>query len=261
VSHVNLAQWERAEIARSALEAQHTPDDELAESERDFSRYVNPPADTAYPLEYLYRVVGHVAGLTVIDLGCGSGMHTLYLRRRGAFVFAVDISPELIAVARRRLEMHGVTSGVQFLVSSAHTLPFGDASADVVFGNAILHHLDLATAAREIHRVLKPGGRAVFQEPVQNSRAYRAVRRLIPFRHPDVSPYERPLTEGELSGMARDYRQSSARAFSLPHVRLGHLLPFVRNHLAPLYRLDAALIRRVPALSSLAAIRVVELTK
>ena len=55
-----------------------------------------------------------------------------------------------------------------------------DASVDVVFGIAILHHLDLPQAAREVWRILKPGGRAIFQEPVRNLEAHPVDQELDP---------------------------------------------------------------------------------
>ena len=255
-----LTEWERAEAERSASEALHTTQQELLNSEKDLSRYLNPPSSTAYPLEFLYALVGDVAGRTVLDLGCGSGMHSLYLARRRAHVLALDISPALLGVAIQRVRMHGVHK-VLFAVGSAHCLPMPDRSVDLVFGNAVLHHLDLTVAPREIFRVLRPGGRAVFKEPVRNSRAHGAIRRLLPYRARDISPYERPLNDRELRVIAAPYRRSTIRAFALPHIRVVHALFGGRHRVPPLYRLDAALLRAAPCLERFAAIRVIELVK
>jgi ubiquinone/menaquinone biosynthesis C-methylase UbiE len=91
----------------------------------------------------------------VLDFGCGSGQNSLLLARRGARVVGVDISHSLIELARRRLHANGVAGAASFVVGSAHDLPIRSDSVDVVFGIAILHHLDLASCAREVHRVLK----------------------------------------------------------------------------------------------------------
>jgi ubiquinone/menaquinone biosynthesis C-methylase UbiE len=77
-------------------------------------------------------------------------------------VWALDISEDLIRLAQRRLAVNGRAGTAQFIVASAHELPFPDASIDVVFGIAILHHLDLKLVSREVLRVLRPGGRAIF---------------------------------------------------------------------------------------------------
>src|SRR5205814_1020321 len=140
-------------------------------------------------------------------------------------VIGVDISASLIALAKRRLALNGLPGAAQFMVGSAHDLPLPDASIDVVFGIAILHHLDVAATSREVLRVLKPGGRAIFQEPVRDSRAVRAVRRCIPYQAPDISPFERPLTTAELHAFSRPFAHATMRAFSLPFVNVAQALP------------------------------------
>jgi SAM-dependent methyltransferase len=253
--------WERAEIERSSVEATLTPDAALRVTPGTFERYSAPPADTVYPLEYAYHLLGDVSGRQIVDFGCGSGANTVLLANRGAHVVGVDISADLIGLARRRLEVSGRAGGAEFVVGSAHDLPFADDSIDVVFGIAILHHLDLELVAREVHRVLKPGGRAIFQEPVRNSRMLRFVRDLIPYRAPDISPFERPLTDDELAAFGRRFASTKSRPFLLPHVQLGQVLPVIRNFWQQLYAADGALLRGVPSLKHFAGIRVVELTK
>src|SRR3982751_2497685 len=157
--------WERAEIARSSIEANLTPDDELRVNEQTLQRYAHPPAETAYPLEYAYHQLGDVAGRRVVDFGCGSGANSVLLAGRGAHVWGIDISEDLLRLAKRRLTVSGRDGGATFIAGSAHDMPFPDASIDVVFGIAILHHLDLNLVSREVRRVLKPGGRAGFHEP------------------------------------------------------------------------------------------------
>jgi SAM-dependent methyltransferase len=252
---------DRAEIQRSSVEATLTSDAMLRMSRRTLARYEQPPPDTVYPLEYSYHLLGDVRGKRIVDFGCGSGANAVLLANREAAVYGVDISEDLIRLAERRLAANGRAGAVQFVVGSAHDLPFPDGSIDIVFGVAILHHLDLALVSREVHRVLAAGGRAIFQEPVRNSAAVRFLRSLIPYRAPDISPFERPLTDGELQTFARPFSAVRVRAFGLPYVQAGQLLPVVRKHVDRLYRTDAALLRRVPALEKYASIRVIEVTK
>ena len=209
----SMQQWERAEIARSSVEATLTADQALRVSEQTFARYASPPRDTPYPLEYAYHQLGDVAGQRIVDFGCGSGANSVLLANRGAHVWGIDISEDLLRLAKRRLAVSGREGGATFIAGSAHDMPFPDNSIDVVFGIAILHHLDLDLVSREVRRVLKPGGRAIFQEPVRNSPVVRFVRSLIPYRAPDISPYERPLTDAELDGLRPDSRSGrSARS-------------------------------------------------
>jgi SAM-dependent methyltransferase len=254
-------EWERAEIARSALEALHTPDARLAANEANVARYLTAPMHTAYPLEYAYALLGDVRGRTVVDFGCGSGENSLLLARRGANVIGVDISESLVRLAERRLEVNGLGGRAQFVVGSAHDLPIKDGAVDVVLGIAILHHLNLGTTSNEVHRILKPGGRAIFKEPVRDSRLLRTVRRLIPYRAPDVSPFERPLTLRELQRFGSKFRSCTIRAFSLPFVNLVEAIPALRRHVASAHRLDDAMLKKIPSLTPFSGIRVFELTK
>jgi SAM-dependent methyltransferase len=254
--------WERAEVARSALEASLANDGALLADEREVVRYLNPPADTVYPLEYAYHLLGDVRGKTVLDYGCGDGLNTHLLARRGAAVKALDISPELLARAQRRVNLNQTAANVEFLCGSAHDVPVADNSIDVVFGIAILHHLDLAQSALEVWRVLRPGGRAIFQEPVRNSRTLSFVRSLIPYRAPDVSPYERPLTDRELATYAAGFSSARSKAFLLPTTSLIRVVPVFPDRWLPAsYRLDARLLARIPALRHFAVVRVLELVK
>jgi SAM-dependent methyltransferase len=253
--------WERAEIERSRIEAALTDDAGQPVPSHALTRYDAPPADTAFPLEYAFHLLGDVTGLRLVDLGCGSGLNTVRLAHRGAAVYGLDISSELIALATQRLAVNGRAGSARFVIASAHDLPFADASIDIVFGIAILHHLDLQLVSREVHRVLRPGGRAIFQEPVRNSKLFRVLRALIPYQARDISPFERPLTDSDLVLFARPFSRMQTRAFMLPHVQIGSLIPVVRDQVASLYASDGALLRAIPALQHFAAVRVVELTK
>jgi malonyl-CoA O-methyltransferase len=104
-------------------------------------------------------VVGDPRGLTVLDLGCGTGRHALWLAEAGATVTAVDFSEGMLAEARRKPG----AEAVQFVAHDlARPLPFPAGSFDLVVSGLVLEHLaDLDHFFREARRVLKPGGRAV----------------------------------------------------------------------------------------------------
>ncbi len=257
----SVQRWERAEIARSSVEATLTADRALRVSQQTVDRYASPRSDTAYPLEYAYHELGSVEGKRIVDYGCGSGANSVLLANRGAHVWGIDISEDLLRLARRRLAVSGREGGATFIAGSAHDMPFPDGSIDVVFGIAILHHLDLDLVSREVRRVLKPGGRAIFQEPVRNSPVLRFVRSLIPYRAPDISPYERPLTDAELKRFAAGFSTCVVRAFALPHVQVGQVLPVVKQYWRMLYEMDRTVLQRAPWLARYASIRVISLTK
>lgn len=262
MSPQTINEWERVEIERSAAEASHIDAAHLIVGENQILRYLNPPADTSYPLEYSYYLLGDVRGKTVLEYGCGDGLDTIVLAQRGAKVKALDISHELISFARQRLTVNDVSADAEFVVGSAHELPFADDSVDVVFGMAILHHLDLAVSAQEVRRVLRPGGRAIFREPVRNSSFIKFIRGLIPYQAGDISPFERPLTDKELAIYAKDFSSYRSKAFVLPTTSLMEILTPQREQLVHnCYRTDSVMLQRLPFLTYYATQRVIELVK
>jgi ArsR family transcriptional regulator len=100
-------------------------------------------------------------GLVVADLGCGAGFLSSLLARRGATVIAVDHSERMLAAAERRK----LAGAVEFRRGELDALPLADAEVDAAFANLVWHHLpDFASAAREVFRVLKPGGAFVVSD-------------------------------------------------------------------------------------------------
>jgi SAM-dependent methyltransferase len=138
-----------------------------------------------------FERLGDVAGLPVLDYGCGHGMAAVVLARRGARVTAFDLSPGYLNEARRRAEAND--AAIDFLQADAERLPFADESFARVWGNAILHHLDLRVAVRELHRVLQPGGIAVFCEPWGENPLLAWARRRLPYPGKERTPDEQPL--------------------------------------------------------------------
>ena len=140
--------------------------------------------------------LGDVRGKTILDYGCGHGMAAVTLARAGARVSAFDLSPGYVAEAERRAAVNGVS--VEFRVADAEHLPYADASFDAVWGNAILHHLDLHRAGAELHRVLKPNGIAVFCEPWGGNPLLNFARRRLPYPGKERTPDEWPLNRRDL---------------------------------------------------------------
>ncbi len=101
-------------------------------------------------------------GRRVLELGCGTGVFLQKTARSGAAIHGLDLSDELLAKARGKL---ADCPNVTLDQGNAEQMPYPSAHFDTVYGSSVLHHLDLEAALRDIHRVLKPGGRIVFAEP------------------------------------------------------------------------------------------------
>jgi SAM-dependent methyltransferase len=99
-----------------------------------------------------------------LEIGAGTGYFSLNLRQAGVIreVTCTDISPGMVSRLGENARRLGIRD-VRAARADAESLPFPDASFDLVLGHAVLHHLpDLERAFAEFHRVLRPGGRIVF---------------------------------------------------------------------------------------------------
>jgi ubiquinone/menaquinone biosynthesis C-methylase UbiE len=100
--------------------------------------------------------------MVVVDVGSGTGFMAAGLAPLVAKVYAIDASPQMLAVARRNLGRFG---NVCFGLAWGEALPLADASADAAFANMYLHHCaDPLAAIREMARLLRPGGRLVITD-------------------------------------------------------------------------------------------------
>lgn len=111
-------------------------------------------------------------GLRVLEIGCGLGTDGAGFARAGAFYTGVDLTKAAVGLARRRFELEKLPG--EFRVADAEALDFADASFDLVYSHGVLHHTpNTAAAVREVHRVLRPGGRAVVMLYHRDSYNYR----------------------------------------------------------------------------------------
>ena len=149
-------------------------------------------------------------GQRLLDFGCGTGFYSLIFARIGYEVFGFDIAPNNIAIANRLSEKYGLRHKTHFSVSTAETLDYEDEFFDVVTGINILHHVDINSSVAECLRVLKPGGIAMFHEPVraplfdvirESPLGTRLVSKEASFdRH--ITPDERKLNGEDLKLLA-----------------------------------------------------------
>lgn len=108
-----------------------------------------------YEKPAILRLLGDVAGMRILDAGCGSGPTASAMIERGAEVSGFDLSTAMIEIARRALPETDLR-----VHDLADPLPWDDASFDVAVASLVLHYLpDWSGPLSELRRVLKPGGR------------------------------------------------------------------------------------------------------
>ena len=141
-----------------------------------------------------------------------AGCVRLLLAQHGAVVTGIDLSPVAIEQAAERAEREGVSGLCEFRLMDAERLEFPESSFDLVCGSGILHHLDLSPALSEVARVLRPGGHAVFVEPLGHNPAINLYRRRTPeLRTED----EHPLLMSDLELARAYFGRVEARHFHL----------------------------------------------
>ena len=117
-------------------------------------------------------------GLRVLEIGCGMGTDGAQFAAAGADYTGIDLTEAAIDLARKRFAASGLKG--EFRVADAEKLDFADESFDVVYSHGVLHHTpDTEGAIREIHRVLKTGGRAMVMLYHRGSYNYRIGIRVL----------------------------------------------------------------------------------
>lgn len=100
---------------------------------------------------------------TILDIGTGPGRLPIEIAKQVANVevVGIDISEDMVRIAKKNVEKEGFTDRVKFKVGSAYNTGFEDCSIDLVLSTGLIHHLkEPINAFNETYRILKPGGEA-----------------------------------------------------------------------------------------------------
>lgn len=228
----------------------HTDNDVLESSwklKRLFRHLITSP--TMVRLEWNFdKYLKNVRGLRVLDLGCGHGEQSLILLERGARVSGIDISQRYIDDVNQCVKQAGYSSEqYDFRVMDAHSLDFPDQEFDVVLGRGILHHLDLGVTLKEIRRVVKIGGRALFQEPLSANPILKIFRILTPYAR---TKDEKPLTPQDLDAIEGSWHSHNTYyglvAAPVAVITSVFLRPFENNFLLRLADWVESRVNRIP---------------
>ena len=154
-------------------------------------------------LRYLPELVdfGGFKGQRLLEVGCGIGTDLVRFARGGALVTGVDLAETAIDLARKNFALHGLEPA-ELRVANAEALPHSDNHFDVVYGHGVVQYTaDPARLIAECHRVLKPGGTAIFM--VYNRISWlNALSKVmkVALEHEDA-PCLRKLSIGEFKAL------------------------------------------------------------
>jgi SAM-dependent methyltransferase len=184
------------------------------------------------------------ADMDVLELGCGTAYLTRDLARTGATITAIDISPELLEVARQQCP----ASNVRFEIQNAYALTYPAKSFHAVVGSSVLHHLVIDQALRQIYHVLRPGGTIYFTEPNMLNPQI-AIQKNVPAlkRRLGDSPDETAFIRWPLHGLLKSsgFRDIQITPFDFLHPQIPP--PFI-----PAGQAIGNFLEKIPLLSEIA---------
>lgn len=158
-------------------------------------------------LHYLPRLVDFSAfgGQRLLEVGCGIGTDLVRFARGGARVTGVDLAETAIDLARKNFALNGLAPE-ELRVANGEALPYADHAFDVVYGHGVIQYTaDPAALVRECHRVLKPGGTAIFM--VYNRVSWlNALSKVmkVPLEHEDA-PVLKKFSIAEFRGLLKPF--------------------------------------------------------
>jgi len=195
----------------------------------------------------------HHPEVRVLEIGCGSGEYTKYFSEKIDRLVATDLSAELLLIAQRKVNRRSV----EFRLEDAHRLSFPDGSFDAVIGNSILHHLDIEPALEEIRRVLKEGGKIIFNEPNMLN-PYIFIQKNSKFikKITGDSPTETAFYKGRFKRLLEkhDFKQVKISPIDF-------LPPFTPDFLFPVMRLLSNTLQELPLVREFSGVLFIRASK
>ncbi|HEY0195837.1 MAG TPA: class I SAM-dependent methyltransferase [Kofleriaceae bacterium] len=152
------------------------------------------------------HVRAHGTGLRLLDVACGTGrtLHQIAQAHPGLRLYGVDLSPAYIREARKRLAK---LAEVSLAVENGEALPYADATFDIVTSVYLFHELPRnarRNVARELFRVVKPGGLIVLEDSAQLVESAELAAALRAFPGEFHEPFYNDYLEDDLAALLRE---------------------------------------------------------
>jgi SAM-dependent methyltransferase len=179
----------------------------VEERKQDSFYFAAQPAMDVY-----WRLLRQTApGKDVLEYGCADGASTLRLAPVAKSITGIDISDVAIRKAQNEAARHAI-GNVSFQVDNAEDMNLPSAKFELVFGAGILHHLILETSLAEIRRVMRPGGKAIFFEPLGHNPLINAYRNRTPEAR---TVDEHPLVRSDFDIVRKHFSKCDLQFFGL----------------------------------------------
>jgi len=220
---------------------------------------------SAAAIRYAQSSLGDTTGKVIVDCGCGHGQYTVDLIGPNRTLLAFDISGDMLRAARAFLTPVASERDCKlaFQQMAAEQIGYASESVDTIIGISVLHHLDIPTAIHEIKRVLKPGGRAVFVEPLNHNPIAGLYRLLTSDRHSET---ETPLDYSIFQLLEEHFQEVRHKEFYLFSL-FSAIFAFVHSKslfdcvMSLLFELDEHLMNKMIWTRRYAWLTVIELIK
>lgn len=207
----------------------------------------------------LVRQLANPPGKRLLSFGCGTGHDAIRYAKLGYTCDGFDISRIAVVSATQTAAEYDLSEQCRFTVQTAEQLHYDSEQFDVVVGVDVLHHVDMRQAIPEVRRVLKPGGIAIFREPLatpirDHLRNSRLVTWLIPLGTKNLHTGETYHdTEGEHKLDRNDFRilRDSFPDLVVQRWRVVALLSVLLGNRRRLERIDWLIFRAFPFLRRL----------
>ena len=141
----------------------------------------------------------------ILDYGCGIGSSLeKVVHFKAKKITGIDISEVSIQKAKDKIKNINRNLHIELLVDNCEKTKFKNDTFDIVYGTGILHHLDIKVCLKEINRILKPGGKLIFIEPLGTNPLINLYRKFTPKSR---SIDEHPLLNSDFNFIKNNFSQ------------------------------------------------------
>ena len=160
---------------------------------------------------YKTRVRELSEGADIFELGCGLGKNSFANTAKFRTASGIDISSVAVDKANAEARLKGLEN-ISFICGDAENIPLPDESFDLIYGNGIIHHLNVDRCINEVARLLRPTGSALFWEPLGHNPIFNVYRTLTPKSR---TSDEHPLLRRDFHTMSAVFPNMEVEFFGL----------------------------------------------